>query len=372
MIPQWQQDIINSQIRKYIYKIEWLTPSEEVIDEVTVDVISGSANFDGTKNNQRGVNLTLKNLDKQYIPKPNSKLWINNKFRLQVGYEYGSGETLMFNQGVYCLGNPSVLSNPTNKEVVIQGLDKWTLLDGTLGGKLKNKLIIPIGTRIDLAMKMIIDSVVGEKKYILDHTSVVTPYTIEAEAGKTIAEVIIELGNIISFESFYDNEGFFRFRKFLEPEDYEQTASVWNYTTNGLYLQSSRELLWTDVRNSILVVGDTLPNGITISATAQDTSNSDMSVGVIGEKFELVENQYLQTNQQAQELANWELKKRIMLAETVKTDIIPNFSHKVNDIISVLDENNGCLGNYIIQNISYNFSYDTIMNMTLWKIRNWR
>ena len=33
MIPQWEQDIINSK-QKYIYSIEWLDKNEQVLDEL--------------------------------------------------------------------------------------------------------------------------------------------------------------------------------------------------------------------------------------------------------------------------------------------------------------------------------------------------
>ena len=370
-MPQTVKEILSLPIINFIYVIEWLTYDEKVINEVTLDVIGGNINFDGTTSSRRSMSITLKNLDGKYLPKPSNSLWVNNKFRLKAGYEYNNKERLLFNQGIYCITNPSILSSPSRKEVKINGLCKWSLLDGTLAGKLKNKLILPVGTKIDVAMRSIM-SEIGETKYKLDNCNTELPYTVEAEPGTPIAKVIEEIAYIVSYETFYDNEGFFIFRRFIEPEEYEITPSTWEYTTSGIYLESERELVWDEVKNSILIVGDTLPNGITISAIAQDNSNSDMSISAIGEKFEKIEDYNITEIPLAEVRANWELKKRIMLAEKVRAQIIPNFSHTVGDIITINDIYNGCQGNYIIQSIDYDTSYSPVMSMRLWKIRNWR
>lgn len=371
-MPQTQiENIINSKIRKYIYVIEWLTPDEQVIDEITVDVIGGSVNFDGTKSNRRSMDITLKNLDGRYIPNPN-RLWINHKFRLKSGYEYGNGKNILFNQGVYCLGNPSILSSPSKKEITLLGIDKWGMLDGTLTGKLKNKLIIPVGTRIDNAVRMLLTEIVGETRFRIDVCDAELPYTVEAERGTPVSALIEEMAYIVSFETFYDNEGFFIFRKFLEVVDYETIVPSWSYSAGGLYLESNRELTFDNVKNSILVVGDTLSDATTISAISKDSTGSDMSIDVIGERFDMIEDNNITTNSLAQQRADWELQQRIMMVEKVRMPIIPNFSHKVGDVISVVDNGNEVQGNYLIQSIDYDISYDSIMNVGLWKIRNWR
>lgn len=372
MVSQWERDIINSNLRKYIYVIEWLDPNENVIGEATLDVIKGDVNFDATNNNRRSCNITLKNLNGEYVPSPTSKMWINNKFRLKAGYEYNDGQRLLYNQGIYVLGNPSLFSSPLQKEITIQGLDKWVLLDGTVQGKLKNKLIIEVDTRVDTAIKMLITDIAGETKFIIDTCDILLPYTIEKEKGTPITDVINEIANIVSYEVFYNNEGYFIFRKALTSQDYNSIAPSWYYTTEGLYLESTRDINWNDVRNSIKVIGMTKSDGITIEAIAQDLSGSEFSIDKIGERFELIEDDNIPTVELAQERADWELLQRIMVSEEVKSNIVPNFSHTVGDVINVIDNNNGTEGNYYIQNLNYNFGHDSIMTLGLWKIRDWR
>lgn len=373
MIPQWEKDIIETS-KQYVYSIEWLNPQEEVLDEIILDVVSGNVNFDSQSGSRRTCSLTLNNFDKSYIPTPDSKMWINNKFRLKSGYLYGinNDQALMYNQGIYCLGNPSILSSPNRKEVTIQGLDKWAWLDGTLGGKIEGKLFIPKNTRVDYAIKHIITEYTSEKKYVIDICDEEIPYSIEKLYGTTVAEVLNEIANIVSYQIFYDNDGFLRFRKKIEPEEYNQIPIAYSYTTEGLYLESTRELNWNDVRNSIEVIGDTLDSGVTIRAISQDNSDSEFSISKIGLKHDIVEDTNIYSTSLAQTRSDWELQKKIMVAESIRAPIIPNFSHNLDDIINIEDENNGATQNYVIQNISYDISFNSIMNIGLWAIRDWR
>ena len=363
-----EDNIINANFKKYIYKIEWLTPQEEVIGDVIGDIISGSANFDATNNNRRSVSLTLRNLDKQYIPSPTSKMWINNKFRLLCGYEY-NGEQILYNQGIYVLGNPSLLSTPTQKEVTIEGLDKWVLLDGTIAGTLANKYIINVDTRIDEVVKSIIIDLIGETKYIIDECSVLTPYTIEKPAGDTIANMLLELANMVSYSVYYNEEGYLCFKNPLKPEDYAITPPVWQYTTSGLYLQSTRELNWNDIKNSITVYGMT-ENGYQYTATAKDLTGSELSIDKIGERVKVIEDDNIYSDDLCQQRANYELQQSIMAQETVNIMSIPNFKLKLDDVVNVEDENNGTTGNYVIRNISYDLNYRSTMDIGVWAIRN--
>jgi len=373
MISQLEQNIINSNIKNFVYEIDWLNPNEEVIGNINIDVISGNANFDDENNNKRSASLTLANLDKQYLPFESTKMQINNKVRLKCGYKYGNNQKILYNKGIYLLGNPNVLSNPSQREISLQLLDKWVMLDGTISGKLKSKYIIPVNTRVDIAIKALIIDEAGESKYIIDECAEQLPYSVTKEAGNTIADLIIEICNIVSYDAFYNDEGVFIFRKKLDIDSLQSLPVSWYYTTSGIYLGSNREVDWNSVRNSIKVIGMTKSDGTMCQGTAQDTNiNSRFSIPNIGERFELIEDENIYTSELATLRANYELQKRIIINERVAANIIPNLSHKVGDVINIIDENNGCNSNYYLQSIDFNFGYDSVMNLNLWAIRDWR
>jgi len=373
MIPQSEQDIINSNIKNFIYEIDWLTQDENVIDNVNIDVINGSVNFDDSNNNKRSVNLTLSNLNKQYLPFESNKMQINNKVRLKCGYKYSNNQKLLYNQGVYVLGNPSLLSAPSQKEVTFELLDKYVLIDGTISGTLKNQYIIPVGTQIDIAVKSIIVDIIGETNYIVDECTTLTPYTLTKNINDTISSILIELCTMAgNYQVFYDNNGTLRFKKVITIEDIDSSPTSYEYSTiSALYLQSSREVKWNDIRNSIVVYGAyDETTGLQYKATSQDSTGSKFSIDEIRERPKIFELDELYSNELCQARSDYELLKAIKAQEKVSLNLIPNFSTNLNDVIQVTDVNNGVSGNYLIQSISYNLSFDSKMTLGLWKVRD--
>jgi hypothetical protein len=380
MVSDAEKKIITSPYRKYLYSIEFLDKNENTLSEALVDVISGSVNFDAASNNRRSFDITLRNLDKQYIPSPESVFWINHKIKLKAGYESLNGTQILYNQGVYVLGNPSLFSNPVQKEISFQGLDKMSLLNGTIAGELKTKYQIPIGIRLDTAVKLVLQES-GENKFIIDECTITTPYTIEIESASNYCDILDELALISGdYEYFFDQNGYFRWRKGLKPEDYNTTPSSWDYNTNiptdgtvNLYLDSVRELQWNDIRNSIIVYGyydsDT---GIQYFAQSMDSTGSELSVDAIGERVKVLEFSELTSNTLCKYRSDYELLQLIKSQEKTITNIIPNYSHLEEDLISLTDEANGCNGHYLIQGISYPIGYDTNMTLSLWQVRDLR
>jgi len=207
--------------------------------------------------------------------------------------------------------------------------------------------------------------------YIIDTCTVTTPYTITKSAGDTYANLIIELCQMASFTAYFDEMGGnFRFRKAYLPADYMAISPTYEYIVGGNFLDSTRELKWNDIKNSVVVWGMT-ESGTQYTGIAQDTTGSELSIDKIGERVEVISDENIYNSTLCTERANYELKNLIMCAESVTLNVIPNFSHKVEDVITLTDEITGCSGNYVIQQISYNLGFDAKMTLTLWKIRSW-
>lgn len=366
--------VINSSYKNYTFEIDFLDKEENVIDSVIPDIVSGSVSFDSSSNSRRTCNLVLKNLNGEYIPSSDSKIWVGSKFAVKSGYYDISGNKYLFPQGVFVLGNPNLLSNIVQKEVSFDGLDKMSLLDGTLDGLLSNKYEIALNSRIDTVVKSILTDLVGESKYIISECATLTPYTITKEINSNILDILLELAKIAGdFECFYDASGYFHFSKAITSEDIQTTAPTWSYLTEGLYIESRRELKLNEVKNAVYIWGAyNDETGEQYSSISKDLTGSKFSIDEIGEKKLILTLEELYTDDLCQQRSDMELLKNIKSQESVSMSIVPNFSHDLNEVITLEDSGNGTSGNYLIQSISYNFSYDTVMSITMWRIRDLR
>ena len=55
---------------------------------------------------------------------------------------------------------------------------------------------------------MIIEEHTSETKFMIDECAEEIPYDIEKPFGTTVSEVLKEIADIVSYQIFYDNDGF--------------------------------------------------------------------------------------------------------------------------------------------------------------------
>jgi len=246
--------------------------------------------------------------------------------------------------------------------------DKWSLLNGDLAGTLSSDYIVPVGTNIGSVVKDIITLSGDVKSPVIIPTNVTSPYTLTIDRNSNYADLLIKLAEMISYDIFYDENGVLRFQS---PTEDNIRPSIWDFSTNEVtYLGSTRRYEFNKVKNSVYVYGDNI-NGSQVSGLAQDNYIfSPTNVGLIGERPLVINDEIIYTNDLAQQRANYELKKSIILQEIVDVDCIPIYHLKENDIITIEDNGNGLnRDRYLIQNGNIPLKYDGTMKLNLWKFR---
>lgn len=123
--------------REIFAKIISLTIDDNPIDTIEGRVTAGSINIDGTAAIRRTCSLTLvsQNLD------INDFYWgLKTKFKLEIGLRNNIDsrypEICWFPQGVYVVSQFNSSRNASSYTISLQGQDKMSLLNGTLGGQL--------------------------------------------------------------------------------------------------------------------------------------------------------------------------------------------------------------------------------------------
>lgn len=328
---------------EYVCKVELLTADERVIEEITTDILAGSININLQNGSRRSASITLQNRDLVYNLSPTGKIWLDTKFRIQTGIKL-AGVTTYFPQGIFMLGNPKEQSSPSSATVTLELYDKFSLLDGTLSGELLNAIIIPINTNIVDAVKSIFISANSTqpllnytlKPLIADVSTVVMPYTLRLDEGESYFSVLSKLAEAISWDIYYDSEGFPRFEP---PTDYDTEAPIFELVeTDILKLSLEKQSDIANVKNSIRVVGGDFSTGVIYDATAQDISvTSATSLAEIGERQLYIQDDVIYSDALALLRANYELSKAVQVFESISLQTIPLDFLDVGDIIMITD-----------------------------------
>jgi hypothetical protein len=355
-------DYINAVKLNTIYpriKIEFLYPDETVKEEITQDIKSNGGNL--SINFQNGVrkscNVPLINIDKKYIPSPNT-IWIRNKFKLWLGLRINN-EDYFISQGIFVVRNPEVSNNFSEKLVNLTGVDKFALLDGQLGGELDAIYQIPVGTNIHEAIKSILILAGDTKSPILDskYISETTPYTIRKEAGGNYGEILNELAGMLSANIFYNENGHLVFEEGTVDIIDNTKSSIWDFTTEEFeYLGVNVTYQFEDIFNEVLVIGDNINGDIATGKATNTNLLSPTRTQLIGKRTKVIEDSIIYTDSLALQRANYELKRLIMLQSKSTLKSTPMFHLDVNKIITLTDDYyNFDRDRFLIQSINIPF-----------------
>lgn len=154
---------------KRAIKVEWLNPDESVNFEFTDALydISVDVNVNYQNGSRRSCTLTLNN-DRNRFPINFNNIWIGQKFKLWMGIYLDDETPYYLPQGVFYVSNPDETYNPSTRTVTINGVDKWSYLDGTLHGKLTGTYKTNIGVNLyDATRELLKMPLLPINKYIL-------------------------------------------------------------------------------------------------------------------------------------------------------------------------------------------------------------
>lgn len=338
---------LNSNIRKPIVKIELLRSVDETpYAEITGDLInsSGSLNINNANGVRRSLDLSLVNVSGDYIPSPDT-IWLRQKIKLYIGLEI-NGEQYFKEQGVFVLDNPNGISNFSEKRIDIRGIDKFALLDGTLGGETDANYVIPVGTNVLSAIKLLLQpSTAKQKEVVYDpilpildvaFASYTTPYTIEKTAGDPIGDIIKILAEMVSANVYYNENG-----QLVFEQDYKDSikSSQYDFSTEEFnYMGSSIEYGFNKVYNACLTIGDNV-NGSTFSyLTENNNLQSPTSIPNVGFRRILVINDTnIYSTALAQARSEYELKRATNLLNQISINTIPVYHLDVDKVITLTD-----------------------------------
>lgn len=351
-----------------VTRLEFLQPNGEIafiLDNNYKNKRSGSFVQDGnlSVNLQNGTRRTatvnLVNEDGEYDFSVNN-LWFGTKVRLQMGLLLPDSSHFLIPQGVFYIKNPEEAFNPSQRTVTLNLVDKWAMLDGTLGGNLDGIYEVPVNSNIFAAIDGLLKDGQGNGVPFDDTPAIYTsyynnmtqtlpdgtiaslvesPYTARFDSfGQSYADVILELNDMLAGWIGYDASGALR----LDPSQddiLDNTKPIlWTFTPlEKQFLGATYSIKNTDVKNEIIRVGQALDGGYSqVGARAQNLDpSSDTNINIIGRKVDRQEKAGYYTNDICASLAEFELKRNTILKKSVTIRSTQMFHLTENNLVTI-------------------------------------
>lgn len=349
-------------IIKELYRVELLyadeTPREDISRYILKDSISYQQEY---KNGQtRSISFSMLNDDGRWDASPvNTGLWADTKIRAFSGIIYDD-VLYWYPLGIYLLSNPSY--NRDEDTVSIDGVDKFAKLDGTLGGVLETEYKIvpntPIYTAIQTLLKLDTgngtsfddDPVIFPSKY----ASQKTPYTMTVNGESSVGDILLELGEILSCDVYYNEYGCLVFEPADELLKVANKPVLWTIDDEFSDCTSiSYEVKFDEVINKVTVVGANINGAIVKHTVTNKNAKSPSNIYMMPIRFEYISDSHISTSDLCQTRAEYELQKKsiVTLSYSISMVYIPFIQS--NALICLNDKRKNVYGqNLFVSSVS--------------------
>lgn len=389
---QWQnypsvarvENLLNSYTVYPRFRIFMLNPDETVKEEISPQDIQlgGSYSENYQSGQRRTLSFTLLNQEGKYTPGINS-IWLGAKFSLEVGMEVPDStidEILWFSKGVYVLTNASPSRDVENKTVSVELSDKFNIFEGK-SGVIPVSYEVPVGSVIEDVFEDILNYNNGDgypldPKPMIYHSSFkgkVTQQTISEQAGSTWGSVMLKLAEQLSAEIFYNAEGNLTVVPKIEVMNDGDKPVLYNFVdANGDFINNSLSFAMSDVVNRIVVIGANVNGGTCQAIAVNDDPSSPLCYQRIGYRTgDIINDSNITSNVLAQERADYELRKQLILKTTMSNSIYFNPLLSVNNLITVTDDYFSLSRErFLLQSISFSLDYSGLMSISSTNIKN--
>lgn len=359
---------------KIAIKIAWLNYDDTVAFEFTNELydLSGTLNVNRQNGTRRTCTISLNN-SRNRFPIDYNNIWFGQKFKLWMGVYLDDTTPFYIPQGVFYVKDPGDVYSPTDKKITIEGVDKWAMLDGTLGGYIDGIYETSVGTNLfDAIRNLLLTSRIDgsiltrnsakiydaldpeipllDSFYVNKNTTVNgvstpvlnCPYTAVQERGKTYADILLEYADILGAAIYYDVNGRLVLKPLHENIYDDDKEILWEFTVNEReFMGLDQKSNFTKVYNDVIVLGNII-SGKQAKARVQNTNPmSNTCVSKIGLKTRppYEDTQYV-TDEQCKALAQEYLKQETILQKSGTITSSPLFHLDVDKLCTVSTPNN--------------------------------
>lgn len=373
--------LVKASVIKPKFKIELLDLYENTIGEITKDISadnSGSISINYQQGVRRSCSFTLSDTFGKYRPMSNDNIFgFNTKFKIYVGLEnIQTGETYWFSQGIFYTTNPTSSHANSNKTVTVNGVDKFGIFTSDTGyNQLEGTYIVPAKSKLYAVVKDILSLELGNG-YMIDpkephidaeFIDYELPYDIKKSPGSYMGDILIELGNVLGADIFYDTNGILNITSGTTDITYSKQSSIWDFSdVLPEYSNGSVSLNTIDAINIVKVVGNQVNDSeIYIGNAENHNPLSPTAIEKIGRKIYYEESANLPNQARADEYAKYVLNSKSIIQTAIgfSSTLIPHLD--VNRVITITDDYYKYeQERFIIQSITLPLDSKTLMSIS--------
>lgn len=374
-------ELVKAPVIKPKFKIELLDLYENTIGEITKDISasnSGSISINYQQGVRRSCSFTLSDTFGKYRPMSNDNIFgFNTKFKIYVGLEnIQTGETYWFSQGIFYTTNPTSSHANSNKTVTVNGVDKFGIFTSDTGyNQLEGTYIVPAKSKLYAVVKDILSLELGNG-YIIDpkephidsqFIDYELPYDIKKSPGSYMGDILIELGNVLGADIYYDTNGVLTITSGTTDITYSKQSSIWDFSdVLPEYSNGSVSLNTIDAINIVKVVGNQVNDSeIYIGNAENHNPLSPTAIEKIGRKIYYEESANLPNQARADEYAKYVLNSKSIIQTAIgfSSTLIPHLD--VNRVITITDDYYKYeQERFIIQSITLPLDSKTLMSIS--------
>lgn len=370
--PDTYVSLVKAQQVRPRFRLSMLYPDESFKEDISEYLVNGSGTLNITyqQGQRRSLSFTLNNYDGKFTPNGlQGILWLDSKFKLELGMEFANGDIVWNSAGIFVVGQPNATRQQANRTVDVQCYDKFALLDGTLGGVLDSTYQVDEGKNIYQVIEETLLQDNGNG-YPIDLTPIVfdsslkdvkTEYTLSKSPNESFGSLLTDLADMISCDIYYGVEGNLIVRSGIKDISQVNKPTLWAYSDKEWeYVSNITTYDFTKVKNKVTVVGCNLNGDNVYVQTATNTNpQSPTRVAVIGTKQYYIEDSNIYSDALAQQRAEWELNRLSILQQTIQVSSTFMIHLDVNNCIALNDEFFDYADNrFIIQSLSIPLSTD--------------
>lgn len=283
-------------------------------------------------------------------------------------------------KGVYVISQSTPRYSSGEYVVAISASDKFSLFEGKTG-TIDSSYEIPAGTLIEDVIRDILLHDTGngdpwDPKPILYHSAFKgkqVQATIVKNVGDTFGSILLDLATQLSAEIFYNSAGNLTLIPTNDTTADGDKPLLFSFESlAGDMTGLSFSFNMDDIINIMVVVGKSNTGGVHKATAVNDNAASPLCVQRMGRRMgNIINDNNITTDYLAQERADYELRKQLILRSSTSVTVMYNPLLNVNNLIAISDEFFDLdHEKFLLQGVSCSLDYSGQMNVTVSNIVN--